>query len=88
MITLRISANSGYRLVVRGTGITPAEARIWVRSVSGEFQEVTNGSSVIVADDSHPVRDEERRLEYLRESSGDPDLRLPLQYELQMSPAI
>jgi hypothetical protein len=87
-ITLRISANSGYRLVVRGSGMTPADARIWVRSVSGEFQEVTQGSSVVVADDSQPAAEKERQLEYLRDSSGDPALRLPLQYELQISPAI
>ena len=86
-ITLRVSANSGYRLVVRGGGEFPPDARIWVRSVSGEFQEVMEGSSVVVADDAHPARIEERRVEYRIQGAGD-QTALPVRYELQINPAI
>jgi hypothetical protein len=86
-ITLRVSANSGYRLVVRGGGELPPDARIWVRSVSGEFQEVMQGSSVVVADDAHPAGIEERRVEYRIQGAGDETV-LPVRYELQINPAI
>lgn len=86
-VTLRVSANSGYRLVVRGGGGFPPDARIWVRSVSGEFQEVIQGSSVVVADDAHPAGVEERRVEYRIQGAGD-ETALPVRYELQINPAI
>ena len=86
-ITLRVSANSGYRLVVRGGGEFPPDARLWVRSVSGEFEEVMEGSSVVVADDAHPAGIEERRVEYQIHGAGD-ETALPVRYELQINPAI
>jgi hypothetical protein len=86
-ITLRVSANGGYRLVVRGGGEFPPDARIWVRSVSGEFQEVREGSSVVVADDTHPAGVEERRVEYWIQGAGD-ETALPVRYELQINPSI
>lgn len=50
-VAVRLSANTGYQLIVRGTG-SPT-SRVWVRATNGEFQELTAGSSVTVARDAH-----------------------------------
>jgi hypothetical protein len=83
-VTVRMSANTGYRLMVRLAGASAA--RIWVRSVTGEFQELTAGSSVTVARDSHCAGQWEREVQYRTESAGD--LSLPVRYELSLSPQL
>jgi hypothetical protein len=87
-VTVRMSANTGYQLVVKGTG-TPT-SRIWVRSANGEFQELTAGSSVTVAQDTHCAGQWEREVRYrieAQDAPGDPTV-LPVRYEIAINPVI
>jgi hypothetical protein len=87
-LNLRVSANKGYSLVVRGASQTTG-SRTWVRSVNGEFQEVTPGSSVTVVRDQDGTVDVQQTIEYRVESAtaGEQD-RLPFTYELHIAPTI
>ena len=87
-LTLRISTNHGYSLVVRGTPQARA-ARTWVRSAAGEFQEVTPGSPVTVARDQSGNLNLEQAVEYRVESTtaGEP-AGLPVSYELRIAPTL
>jgi hypothetical protein len=82
--TVRLSANTGYRLVVKAAGAS--STRLWVRAVSGEFQELTAGSSVTVAQGNRGV-DSEREVQYRIESAGN-GLDLPVRYELAIAPQL
>ena len=85
-VTVRLAANTGYQLIVRGTA-TPA-SRIWVRSVNGEFQELTAGSAVVVARDSRGGGEWERSVHYRIEASGNEAPVLPVRYEIAIAPTI
>ena len=85
---LRLSANTGYSLVVR-RGWQPAHGRTWVRSVNGQFQEVTPGSSVTIARGQDGAVELEHRIHYRIQSatSGEP-AQLPVTYELHIDPTL
>ena len=86
-VTVRVSANTGYQLVVRGTGVP--NSRIWVRAASGEFQELTAGSSVMVARGARAAGQWEREVSYRIESAAeDGPVELPVRYEIVVSPTI
>jgi hypothetical protein len=86
-VTVRISANAGYQLVVRGTGVP--NSRTWVRAASGEFQELTAGSSVIVARGGRAAGQWEREVSYRIESAAkDGAVELPVRYEIVVTPTI
>jgi hypothetical protein len=88
-VAVRLSANTGYQLIVRGTG-SPT-SRVWVRATNGEFQELTAGSSVTVARDAHNAGRWEREVHYRIETLGgaDSDLQaLPVRYEIAISPTM
>jgi hypothetical protein len=87
-VTVRMTANTGYQLVVKGTGTS--STRIWVRAASGEFQELTAGSSVTVARDTHCAGQWEREVQYrieAPESAADP-AALPVRYEIAINPVL
>jgi hypothetical protein len=84
-VSVRVAANTGYQLVVRGTGVTTS--RIWVRGVNGEFQELTAGSSVTVARGTHAAGEWDREVQYRIESAGDLS-SLPVRYEIAISPQL
>jgi hypothetical protein len=87
-VTVRMSANTGYQLMVKGTGAPTS--RIWVRAVNGQFQELTAGSSVTVAQDTHCAGQWEREVHYrieTQESAGDLTV-LPVRYEIAINPVI
>jgi hypothetical protein len=84
-VTVRVAANTGYQLVVRGTAV--AASRIWVRSVDGEFRELTSGSSVIVARGAHAAGQWDREVQYRIESAGDLN-SLPVRYEIAINPTL
>lgn len=84
-VTVRMSANTGYRLIVRSAGASTS--RIWVRSVTGEFQELTAGSSVTVARGAHTAGQSEREIQYRIESGGNSN-SLPVRYEIAISPQL
>jgi hypothetical protein len=84
---LRLSANTSYSLVVRGARQPVRASRTWVRSLSGEFQEVMPDSSVTVARGQDGGVQREHPIHYRIESAagGDP-ARLPVTYELRITP--
>jgi hypothetical protein len=84
-VTVRVAANTGYQLVVRGTAQTTS--RIWVRGVNGEFQELTAGSSVTVARGAHAAGQWEREVQFRIESAGDLN-NLPVRYEIVVNPTL
>ena len=84
-VMVRVAANTGYQLVVRG--IPVAASRIWVRGVNGEFQELTAGSSVTVAHGTHVAGQWDREVQYRIESAGDLN-SLPVRYEIAIDPTL
>ena len=84
-VMVRVAANTGYQLVVRGTSV--AASRIWVRGVNGEFQELTDGSSVTVARGTHTAGQWDREVQYRIESAGDLNA-LPVRYEIAIDPTL
>ena len=84
-VMVRIAANTGYQLMVRGTAV--ADSRIWVRGVNGEFQELTAGSSVTVARGAHAAGEWDREVQYRIESAGDLN-SLPIRYEIAIDPTL
>ncbi|HEX5963388.1 MAG TPA: hypothetical protein VFY42_06665 [Gemmatimonadales bacterium] len=88
-VSVRISANTGYRLVVVGT-IPAAGSRLWVRGMDGEFQELTAGSAVTVARDLRGAGECEREVTYRTETSASRGSTngLPVRYEIRIEPAI
>jgi hypothetical protein len=87
-VKLRLSTNTGYRLVAVGLG-SGRGPRLWVRSASGEFQELTAGASVTVARDSRVAGEFEREVSYRIESAGGDRVEsLPVRYEVVINPTI
>ena len=84
-VMVRVAANTGYQLVVRGTAV--AASRVWVRGVNGEFQELTAGSSVTVARGTHAAGQWDREVQYRIESAGDLN-SLPVRYEIALNPQL
>jgi hypothetical protein len=84
-VMVRVAANTGYQLVVRGTAV--AASRVWVRGVNGEFQELTTGSSVTVARGTHATGQWDREVQYRIESAGDLN-SLPVRYEIAIDPTL
>ena len=84
-VMVRLSANTGYQLRVSPAGLPTS--RIWVRSVTGQFQELTPGSSVTVARDSHRAGEWECEVQYRIESAGDLN-SLPVRYEIALNPQL
>jgi len=84
-ILLRVSANTGYRLVAKSIGAESPGGRIWVRSVAGELEELTPDASITVARGNAAS---DRELE-LRLQSGDlASQPLPVRYDLYIDPAL
>jgi hypothetical protein len=93
-VTIQLSTNHGYRLVVRGTN-EPQGARsepgrrIWVRGVDGKFHELGNGSRITVVHERlHGKSDPE--VVYRIETSGAESgmWSLPVRYEIAVTPVL
>ena len=84
---VRLSANTGYRLAVRG-GL-PAN-RTWVRDVNGVYQELTGAAAVTVARHQHGAGEWEREVHYRVEMPEEKELSesLSVRYELALDPAL
>jgi hypothetical protein len=88
-VTVGLSANTGYQLIVRGTAV-PA-SRVWVRSATGEYQELTSGTSVTVARDTRCAGQWQREVQYRIETSdaaGSELQNLPVRYEIAINPVM
>lgn len=87
-VMVRVAANTGYQLVVRGTAV--GTSRIWVRAVNGEFQELTASSSVTVARGMHAAGQWDREVQYRVEMPEGAlhATALPVRYEIAIDPAL
>lgn len=92
-VTLRLAANTGYRLVVVGTApVTAGETplRLWVRAENGRFEELTSGAGVTVVRGRHAVGDWQPEVSFRSETSasGESSQPLPVRYEVRIDPTI
>ena len=93
-VKVRLSANTGYRLVVVGTAPvsskTEPASRLWVRAENGRFEELRSGAAVTVVRGQHAVAEWEPEVSFRSEASESlegPHL-LPVRYEVRIDPAI
>ena len=94
-VTVRLSTNGGYRLLVHGTAgqrqpssrISP---RIWVQGLDGNFHEVREGTAVTVAHDQRHAGELDREVRYRVEHSNTSSdtAGLPVRYEIAVKPVI
>ena len=90
-VTVRLSVNTGYRLVVVGTDPEAHRApssRVWVRADNGRFEEISSGTRVTVLRGPHATGQPQVKF---RTERPDPDRTsavLPVRYELRVDPAI
>jgi hypothetical protein len=95
-VSVRLSSNGGFRLIVRGigdaNGARPhAGSRVWVRAVDGQFHEVKAGSAFIVARQDQQGGDYQPEVQYRIESStSDREATrvLPVRYEVAVNPVL
>jgi hypothetical protein len=89
-VTVRLSTNTGYRLMVLGTPELGAEgSRVWVRAADGNFEELTPRSSVTVARGARSAGQWEREVSYRIESATEAaEVELPVRYEIVVNPTI
>ena len=88
-VKVRLSTNTAYRLVAVGLPSNRG-SRMWVRSTTGEFQELTPGGQVTVARESRTAGQLEREVSYRIESAAGNDQveSLPVRYEVVINPTI
>lgn len=93
-VRVRLSANTGYRLVVVGTApvSSPAEpvSRLWVRDENGRFEELRSGAAVTVVRGHHAGGGWEPEVSFRSEASesGEGPHLLPVRYEVRIDPTI
>jgi hypothetical protein len=93
-VAIRLSANTGYRLVVVGTAPPGSQAgpapRLWVRSESGRFEEVRSGAVVTVVRSQRAAGECESEVSFRREAPESVEGRqlLPVRYEVRIDPTI
>lgn len=93
-ITVPLSANTGYRLMVVGTAPVSSDAGIaatlWVRDESGHFEEVKPGAAVTVIRGRYAVAGWEPEVTFRSQFSesleGAPVI--PVRYEVRIDPTI
>ncbi|HEX7337778.1 MAG TPA: hypothetical protein VF252_11280 [Gemmatimonadales bacterium] len=88
-VKVRLSINTAYRLVAVGLP-SRRGTRMWVRSSTGGFQELTPGAEVTVMRESRTAGLSEREVSYRIESAaGNQHAEaLPVRYEVVINPAI
>ena len=87
---VRLSANTGYSLVVVGTApVSSAASRLWVRAENGRFEELKSGAAVTVVRGQSAVA-EVSEVSFRSEASESvkgSDV-LPVRYEIRVQPTI
>jgi uncharacterized protein (DUF2235 family) len=85
-LAIRMTANAGYSLVVRGVP-SANTGRIWVRASTGEFQELKPGASVTVAREAQSTGTWEQQVHYRVDSTpGAKAGDVPVRLELRLDP--
>lgn len=88
LVGLSVTANSAYRLVVRGMS-SRSNSRVWVRAIDGRYQEVVSGSSATVLRSAHSAGGQQREVSYRMEAQAGEDLaELPVRYEIVVEPTL
>ncbi len=93
-VKVRLSANTGYRLVVVGTAPvsskTQPASRLWVRAETGLFEEVASGAAVTVVRGQRAMAGWEPEVRFRSEASesGEVPHVLPVRYEIRLDPTI
>jgi hypothetical protein len=90
-VTVGLSANTGYRLVVLRTdaeALASGQAPLlWVRAVNGEFQALGADRPVVVSRERHAVGQSEREVRYEMEERESWH-SLPVRYEIVVDPTL
>jgi hypothetical protein len=86
-VMVRFTANTTYRLLVRGTDLH-SNSRVWVRSGPGDYTEVKAGQSVTLVHGEATGGLSEREVSYRIESAEEGVPGLPLRYEVVIDPSI
>ena len=88
VVSVRFSANSGHRLVVRRTHPRQG-SRVWVRGLDGKYHEVVAGPGVTVARGRYSATHLEREVSYrFKSAGGETSLDLPVRYEILVDPEL
>jgi len=91
-VKVRLSANTGYRLVVVGTAPVSSNAepasRLWVRAENGRFEELKSGAAVTVVRGHHADAGSEPEVSFRSETSASDSQVLPVRYEVRVDPTI
>jgi hypothetical protein len=93
-VTVRLAANTGYRLVVVGTAPVSSNdqsaSRLWVRAENGRFEELKSGTAVTVVRGHHADAASEPEVSFRSETSasGEGSQALPVRYEVRIDPTI
>ena len=93
-VKLRLSPNTGYRVVAVGTAQVSSKAqpasRLWVRAENGRFEEVSSGTAVTVVRGRHAVAGREPEVSFRSEASESVagSNVLPVRYEIRIDPTI
>ena len=82
-VRLNLLANSGYRLIVRGT--SGSTSRVWIQVEDDDYQEVVPGRGVTLSRERRGSS--EREVRYLTDG-GTSSADLPVRFELVIDPII
>lgn len=87
---VRLSTNTGYRVVVVGTSSSSDRSSLtWVRGLDGEFHPVIPGSSLTVAKNGQAAGQREHEVSFRSEAGIDGSLEpMPVRCEIVVDPTI
>lgn len=92
-VTVRLTSNSGYRLIVHGirTEQHPSAAgRIWVLGVDGNFHQLVGGFPVTVAHEKQTAGESARDVVFRIEHSAEllEQQSVPVRYDVAVNPSM
>jgi hypothetical protein len=85
---LRFSTNSAYRLIARR--LAGDASRVWVRSATGEYQEVRTDAPITVLVEKTPALEKEWELQFRQETGerSEETAAPPVRYDLVIAPSL
>ena len=92
-VTVRLTSNSGYRLIVhdiRSEQHASATGRIWVLGADGKFHELVNGSPVTVVHEKQRAGELARDVVFRIEHSAEllEQQSVPVRYDVAVNPSM